>query len=289
MESTSPVPMVGFGTWKMENTDNLYKAVVELGYRHILTGHYYENEDMIGQALTKIFEETDIKREDLFISYKLWGTQMKDVEGALTNCLEKFNIDYLDLYMVHFPVAYELDEESNPKQVKIPIHKVWENMELMVEKGLTKQIGVSNFNVQSLLDMMTYAKIIPQFNEIELHPYLTQEAMLRFLKKYKITPIGYCALGRSDPEKGINCEETITEIATKYGKTNAQIAMRWGIQRGYPVISKSSNFERLKLNIDVFDFELTDEEMKTISSLNKNERVVRGENLENCLYDEIFA
>eukprot|EP00343_Euplotes_focardii_P004048 CAMPEP_0205812034 /NCGR_PEP_ID=MMETSP0205-20121125/16364_1 /ASSEMBLY_ACC=CAM_ASM_000278 /TAXON_ID=36767 /ORGANISM="Euplotes focardii, Strain TN1" /LENGTH=204 /DNA_ID=CAMNT_0053092061 /DNA_START=232 /DNA_END=843 /DNA_ORIENTATION=+ len=204
---------------------------------------------------------------------------MHDVEGALSEAVEKMGLEYIDVYMIHFPVAFE-KIDGNVQQVKIPIHKVWEQMEQMVEKGLTKHIGVSNFNVQSLLDMFTYAKIMPECNEIELHPYLTQDAMVRFCKKYNIMPIGYCPLARSDPTEGIYTDEAITIIAEKHGKTNAQISLRWGIQRDYVVITKSSKFERQQLNIDVLDFELDEEEMKTITELNKNLRVVYGERLE---------
>ena len=143
---------------------------------------------LIGEVLAKIFEQTNITRDDLFITTKIWGDQKNDVQGALTESLRKLKLEYVDLYLSHFPVAYKTEKvegssEERIVMVKIPNYKTWQDMEEWVRKGLTKHIGTSNYNVQSLLDIMSYAEILPAVNEIEIHPYLTQESMIKFCKK----------------------------------------------------------------------------------------------------------
>jgi diketogulonate reductase-like aldo/keto reductase len=150
------MPKVGLGTYGMKSVDEFYTAIVEVGYRHIDTASMYANEDILGQTLKKIFEETDIKREDLFVTTKLWGNQKKDVEGALKESLKRIQLDYVDLYLVHWPVAYETNEEGKDVPIKIPNYKTWAEMETLVKTGLTKSIGTSNFNVQSLMDLEAY-------------------------------------------------------------------------------------------------------------------------------------
>jgi len=283
------MPKLGLGTWQIHDPDIIYKAIVDLGYRHLDTGHYYDNEEVIGEAIQKVVNQTDIKREDLFVTTKLWGNQKGDVDAAIKTSLRKLQLTYVDLYLIHFPVPFEHDENNKTRLIKIPIHKTWADMEAQVRAGLTKSIGVSNFNVQSLMDMMTYAEILPVTNEIELHPYLTQESLVKFCKKYDILPIGYCPLARSGDDGGIYSDENIEKICEKYNKTPAQICLRWGIDRGYPVIPKSSNVERLKQNFETLSFELEKEDVDRISDLNKDMRIVYGERLEFTLHDDIFA
>jgi alcohol dehydrogenase (NADP+) len=282
------IPSMGLGTWRID-TEVIYDAIVELGFRHINTGYYYGNEKEIGDVLQKVFNETEIKREDLFITSKLWGTQKDDVEGAIKLCLEKLQLDYVDLYNIHFPVAFKLNEDGTPRFEKIPIYKTWAEMEAVKKEGLAKSIGVSNFNVQTMMDMMTYAEIMPAVNEVELHPYLNQENLVKFCKKYNILPIAYWPLARTNSSDGLMWDEVVKEVAEKYGKTAAQVCLRWGLQRGYPVIPKSSNLKRLKENLESSQFELEQEDFQKISDLNKNYRVVNGSRLPFTLYDDIFA
>ena len=169
----------------------------------------------------------------MFITTKIWGDQKHDVEGALNESLRKLKIDYVDLYLSHFPVAYkkvkvEGSDEEKFELAKIPNYKTWQDLESCVKKGLTKHIGTSNYNVQSLQDLMSYAEIMPVVNEVELHPYLTQESLVKFCKKYDILPLGYCPLARAGNKdefgpEGIYENEVIKEICEKYQKTPAQI------------------------------------------------------------------
>ena len=182
-------------------------------------------------------------------------------------------------------MAYKVDESGNKVLDKIPNYKTWADLESCVNKGLTKSIGVSNFNVQSLMDIMTYAEIMPATNEIELHPYLAQEGLVKFCKKYDIMPIGFSPLARAGNEdrhgpKGIYDTEIIKEMCEKYSKSPAQICLNWGISRGYTVIPKSSNLERLKDNLAATDFSLEAEDVEKISSLNQNFRICYGERLD---------
>lgn len=155
------MPKVGLGVYLVESTDLIYEAIVTEGYRHIDTASFYKNEELIGEALQRVFENSDVKREDLYVVTKIWGDQRNDVEGAIRESLSKLKLDYVDLYLMHWPLAYKTDENGNKSFDKIPIHKTWKEMEQLVEKGLTRSIGVSNFNVQSIIDLLTYANILP--------------------------------------------------------------------------------------------------------------------------------
>ena len=185
------MPKVGLGVYLVDSIDLIYEAIVTEGYRHIDTASFYKNEELIGEALQKVFQNSDVKREDLYVVTKIWGDQRNDVEGAIKESLTKLNLDYVDLYLMHWPLAYKEDENGNKFFDKIPIHKTWGEMELLVEKGYTKSIGVSNFNVQSIIDLLTYAKIQPVCNQIELHPYLVQDGLIDFLHKVNIRPVAY--------------------------------------------------------------------------------------------------
>lgn len=224
-----------------------------------------------------MFKETTIKREDLFVTTKLWGSEKEDVEGALKKCLERLQLDYVDLYLVHWPIAYKKIGEDEYEFFKISNQQTWQDMESLVEKGLTKSIGVSNFNVQSLIDMLTYCKIKPVCNQIELHPYLVQDGLVKFLKRNDIIPVAFCPLIRAGLEernapKGVLELDLFKDLSEKYGKTSGQIVLNWGIQRGHAIIPKSSKKERLIENIESASFALDTEDVEKITALNCNFR-----------------
>eukprot|EP00343_Euplotes_focardii_P003402 CAMPEP_0205811876 /NCGR_PEP_ID=MMETSP0205-20121125/16160_1 /ASSEMBLY_ACC=CAM_ASM_000278 /TAXON_ID=36767 /ORGANISM="Euplotes focardii, Strain TN1" /LENGTH=280 /DNA_ID=CAMNT_0053091653 /DNA_START=1 /DNA_END=840 /DNA_ORIENTATION=+ len=272
------MPKVGMGTYQINSVEGYWTAIVECGYRHIDTASFYGNESVIGEALQKIFKETDIKREDLYIVTKIWGNQKKDVEGALKESLERLQLEYVDLYLIHWPVSYDINEEGNAVPVKIPNHKVWADMESMVRKELTKSIGVSNFNVQTLIDMLAYCEIKPVCNQVELHPYNTQSELVKFLIENEIVPIAYCPNVRTDTNdktapNDLFSTEIFKELQEKYGKTAGQINLRWGLQRGHIVIPKSTKKERLLENLECQSFELEEADVQKISELNCGYRI----------------
>lgn len=271
------MPKVGLGTYGMDKVDEYYTAIVDIGYRHIDTAHMYKNEEVIGEALQKVFTNTSIKREDMFIVTKLWGDQKRDVEGALKQSLEKLKLDYVDLYLVHWPIAYEENEDGKAIPVKIPNHKTWADMEALVKAGLTKSIGVSNFNVQSLMDMMAYCEIKPVCNQIELHPYLVQEDLVQYMKDNEIIPVAFCPLIRAGLEdrsapKNVFELDLFKDLAAKYEKSAGQIILNWGLQRGHTIIPKSSKKERLIENYESQNFALESEDVDKITALNCNWR-----------------
>jgi len=294
------MPMVGLGTWKSapnQAGEAVLCALSECGYRHIDCAAIYRNEKEIGQAFKKIFENKIKKREDIFITSKLWNTEHRksDVRKACEATLSDLNLEYLDLYLMHWGVAippYDAAPE-NPLQrlteqkdkdgflitEKISIRETWEAMEELVKAGLVKAIGVSNFTAPMLIDLLSYAKIKPAVNQVELHAYLQQPELLEFCSRSGIVMTAYSPLGSPGnfKEKGFPIlieDSAVKEIARIHDKSPAQILIRWGIQRKTVVIPKSVTPERIKENIDVFDFELSEAEMKIIAGLNRNLRFV---------------
>jgi len=171
LSNGTKMPMFGLGTYDMHDPEPMKKAVTDLGYRMYDTASFYKNEEVVGEAVTSLIADKACTREELYIISKVWWDEVGDCEAACKRSLEKLKVDYLDLYLVHWPMAIAGDGE-NMKGVNagIPMHKIWPQMEALVEKGLVKSIGVSNFNVQSLWDLLAYAKIPPVVNEVELHP-----------------------------------------------------------------------------------------------------------------------
>jgi D-xylose reductase len=291
---------IGLGLWKIPNnqcSDTVYNAI-KLGYRHLDSACDYGNEVEVGQGINRAIADGLCAREDLSITSKLWNTYhaREHVKPALEKILSDLKLDYLDTFLIHFPIAqafvpfekryppewfYE-PEAENPamKLAPVPLYETWQAMEDLVGEGLVKQIGVCNYNSGLLHDLMAYATIKPAQLQIESHPYLTQESLIRLAKNYGMSvtafsPFGalsYIELEMAGENESVLNQTIITQCAQHYNKTPAQIVLRWGVQRGCSVITKTTKVERLKENLDVFDFELTDKEMATISGLNKNRR-----------------
>lgn len=290
LQNGSTIPQLGLGTWhanKDKVGEMLRVAIEDLGYRHIDCAFIYQNEKEIGEALAQIFARGKVKREDLFITSKLWMTSFDPsrVEEACKHTLQDLQLDYLDLYLAHWGVAFEyttehepLDKDGYVKTANIPFQQTWKAMEQLVEKGLVKSLGVANFTVMMLTDVLSYANIKPAMNQVELHPYLAQKELVEYCAHLGIHVTAYSPLGSPGGAKGgdpiLLEDQTVNEIAKAHTKTPAQILLRWGIQRGTCVIPKSMHAERLKENIDVFDFELNETEMKKLNALNINYRFV---------------
>jgi len=294
------MPPVGFGLWKIPQ-DQTADAVVEAvraGYRHFDSAADYANETQTGEGLARAMADGLVAREDLWITSKLWNTfhAPEHVEEACRKTLADLQLDCLDLYLIHFPIALQYvpieeryppewvlnSEVEEPQMVRapVPLHKTWAAMERLVEKGLVKRVGVCNYNTALIHDLMTYATIKPSHLQIEAHPYLSQEKLLSLANIYGIdvtafSPLGaqsYFELNMAEAGESLLGAAPVMVAAQAHGKTPAQVLLRWGVQRGTSVIPKTTKPERMRENLAVDDFELSSVEMMAINSLNQNRR-----------------
>ena len=251
------MPIVGFGVFrvpdKKECEESVYQAI-KAGYRLIDTAASYTNEDAVGAGVKRAIEEGVCTRKDLFITSKMWVQDMKNYETAkkaIDASIEKIGLGYLDLYLLH--------------QAMGDYFSAWRAMEDAYKEGKLKAVGVSNFYAHVLVNFVNTVEIKPMVNQVELHPYYTQEKALETMKYYDVIPEAWAPLGggRYKPFE----DEMLKGIAAKYNKSVGQVLLRWNVQRCVVVIPKSTHVERIKENIDIFDFELNEEEMKQISSL----------------------
>ncbi|MEM7081366.1 MAG: aldo/keto reductase [Pseudomonadota bacterium] len=294
------MPCIGMGLWKLDNAqaaDAVYEAI-KIGYRHLDSACDYGNEKEVGAGIKRALDEKLCTRDELWITSKLWNTdhRKEHVRPALNRTLDDLGLDYLDLYLVHFPIALEHvphdrrypaewlfdPTDSNPsmKIDAVPLHHTWSAMEELVADGGTRSIGVCNYSSALMHDLLSYARIKPAMLQIESHPYCTQEPLLRLCKERDIpvtafSPLGalsYLQLDMASPHESVLKQEVVKAAALRVNRSAAQVVLRWGIQRGTAIIPKSSKPARLKENLALFDFELTDKEMSEISALNANRR-----------------
>ena len=253
------MPMLGFGVFqvpdKKECEEVVYQAI-KAGYRLIDTAAAYTNEDAVGAGVKRAIQEGICTRENLFITSKMWVQDMKNFETAkkaIDTSIEKIGLGYLDLYLLHQSMG--------------DYFSAWRAMEEAYKEGKLKAIGVSNFYPHVLINFVNTVEIKPVVNQVELHPYFTQSKALEIMKEFNVIPEAWAPLGggRYNPFE----DQMLQGIAKKYNKTVGQVLLRWNIQRGVVVIPKSTHVERIKENIDVFDFELNQEEMNQISSLDQ--------------------
>ena len=256
------MPWLGLGVFRVENSEELVNAVkvaIKNGYRSIDGAAIYKNEEAMGEGIRQGIKEAGISREDLFITSKVWNADLgyESTIAAYEASLKRQGVDYLDLYLIHWPVEGKYKE-------------AWRALEYLYKEGRVKAIGVSNFQVHHLEDLLKDAEIKPVINQVEFHPYLTQQKVREFCKNNNIQVEAWSPLMAGN---GLLENEVLKEIAKKYNKTVAQVVLRWDLQSQVVTIPKSTNEGRLIQNTELFDFNLTEEDMKKIDGLNQDLRV----------------
>lgn len=253
------IPVLGLGVFRMDDEKEAYNSVrkaIDLGYRHIDTAMFYENEKPIGKAI----RESGINREELFVTTKMWIDDIiqDNAQKAFETSLRKLGLDYVDLYLVHWPI-------------KDKFVSIWKDMEKIAATDKVHAVGVSNYQKNHLKGILDLRSLVPAVNQIEIQPYLSQEELVEYCKQYNIKVESWGPLC-SNKNDLLN-ELILKDLAEIHSKTSAQIVLRWNLQRGLIPIAKSSNPHRQKENIDIFDFTLTEDEMNKINSINKDMRV----------------
>lgn len=251
LNNSVEIPYLGLGTWQMKAGKETYQCVqyaLEIGYRHIDTATIYLNEQDVGKAVN----ESGIPRNEIFITTKLWNNDQgyERTLKAFDKSLKKLNLEYIDLYLIHWPVEGKRIES-------------YKALEKLYSEGICKSIGVSNYTIKHLEELISAVDIIPQANQVEFHPFLYQNDLLEYCNSKNIAIEAYSPLVRGKRAK----HPTLTSIANKYGKTWAQILIRWSLQHNLIVLPKSSQFDRIKENADVFDFELSAEDMNALDNI----------------------
>uniref|UniRef100_U5EY15 Putative aldo/keto reductase family n=1 Tax=Corethrella appendiculata TaxID=1370023 RepID=U5EY15_9DIPT len=288
------MPVLGLGTYLSKEDDGIQsvKDAINAGYRHIDTAYFYENEKQVGIAVRDKIKEGVVKREDMFIVTKLWNTYHNPdlVAQAFQKSLDNLGLDYIDLYLMHTPMGYKLnaedslmplDSDGNIEFTDYDYVDTWKSMEKLVETGKVKSLGISNFNSEQITRLLQSVTIKPVTNQVECNPGLNQKKLIEFCKQNEIVLTSYSPLGRphyyeqdKTLPKSALLDDRCKNIAKNYNKSPGQIILKYLIQIGTVPIPKSSNKGRIEQNINLFDFELTEDEVKTMDSFNTGERTV---------------
>lgn len=292
LSSGQLMPVVGLGTWKSSpgQVKQAVLAALDYGYRHIDCAAAYSNEHEVGDALAeRVGPGKPLRREEVFVTSKLWNTKHhpEDVEVACQRTLTDLRLEYLDLYLMHWPMAFERGVELMPRRPDGTVRyadthylDTWAAMERLVDKGLVKAIGLSNFNARQIDEVLSIAKHKPVVNQVECHPYLIQSELLKHCRSRGLAVTAYSPLGSPDrpwaaPGEPLLLDDPrIVAIAKRCNKTPAQVIIRWHIQRGVICIPKSVTPSRIQQNLEVYNFKLSEKDMQDIDSFNCNERLI---------------
>lgn len=288
LNSGYEMPAIGLGTWRIVGQETVRSALrnaISIGYRLIDTAYIYKNEKDIGATLSELFAEGSLKREDVFITSKLWCTQHRDPERALDNTLRDLGLSYIDLYLIHYPVTYRanencsevLDEKRHPVIEEFDALGLWRKMEGLVATKKVRSIGVSNFGVHNLGKVIRNCTIKPAAAQFELHPYLKQKDLVKMCRENDIQITSFSSLGSAEGYSvgapSLRNDETIASIAKKHGKSTSQVILSYLIQQDIAIIPKSTDPAHMRENCELF--ELPEEDMRAIDDISICYRFVK--------------
>ncbi|XP_053675614.1 1,5-anhydro-D-fructose reductase-like [Anopheles nili] len=282
------MPVLGLGTYGLrgQNCIDAVKTAIDAGYRHIDTAFLYENETEVGQGIKEKIEDGTITREDIFVTTKLWNTSHEpdQVRQAFDTSMANLNLGYVDLYLMHSPLGATVDSNGVTVLTDIDYVTTWKAMENLLDTGRVRSIGVSNFNSEQLRRVIEHGTVKPVTNQVECHVRLNQKKLIKFCKDRDVVVTAYSPLVRPSATIGLDSsgtpkpafeDERVVSIAERYGKTPAQVLLRYLVDIGTVPIPKSGNPDRIRQNLNIFDFTLTPEEVCSLDSLNTGQRLVK--------------